>query len=368
MSNKIKVLIIDDSAVVRQTLSHLISEERDMEVIDTASNPIIGEKKIAKEKPDVIILDIEMPQMDGLTFLRKLMAENPIPTIICSSKTEKGGQNAITAIELGAVEIIQKPKVGTKDFLQESKIRICDVIRAAASTKTKIRKRTAFTSTVGSTVSSVPVPPKLTADAILAKTSRPLSIDTTEKIVVVGASTGGTEALKVFLEAMPVNSPGIVIVQHMPEHFTKSFAERLNTLCQIEVKEAEDNDVVYPGRAIIAPGNRHLLLKRQGARYYVETKEGPLVCRHKPSVDVLFRSAARYSGPNTIGVIMTGMGDDGARGMAEMKDAGSFNIAQDEASCVVFGMPNEAIKRNSVDMVLPLQKIAAEVVRKAANG
>jgi len=356
---KIQVLIIDDSAVVRQTLTKLISEERDIEVMDTAPNPIIGDKKIQKNKPDVIILDIEMPQMDGLTYLKKLMSENPIPTIICSSKTEAGGQNAITATELGAVDIIQKPRVGTKEFLEESKIRICDVVRAAASSRAKMIKHTRPVGTV---------PPKLTADAILAKSHRPLAIDTTEKITVVGASTGGTEALRVFLEMMPVNSPGIVIVQHMPEHFTKSFAQRLNTLCQIEVKEAENNDVVYPGRAIIAPGNLHLLLKRQGARYYVETKEGPLVCRHKPSVDVLFRSAARYAGPNAVGVIMTGMGDDGARGMAEMKEAGSFNIAQDESTCVVFGMPNEAIKRKAVDSILPLEKIAAEVIRKTNNG
>jgi len=352
--DKIKVLIIDDSAVVRQTLSSIIEDEKDIEVINTAPNPIIGEKKIAANKPDVIILDIEMPQMDGLTFLKKLMVENPIPTIICSSKTEKGGQNAITAIELGAVDIVQKPKVGTKEFLQESKIRICDVIRAAARSKSKVKKQ----------YPQNPVAPKLTADAILAKSSRPLSIDTTEKIAVVGASTGGTEALRVFLEMLPVNSPGIVIVQHMPEHFTKSFAQRLNSLCKIEVKEAENNDVVYPGRALIAPGNMHVLLKRQGARYYVETKDGPLVCRHKPSVDVLFRSAARYSGPNTVGIIMTGMGDDGARGMKEMKEAGSYNIAQDEASCVVFGMPNEAIKREAVDCILPLNKIAAELIRR----
>lgn len=355
--DKIKVLIIDDSAVVRQTLSTIIAGERDIEVINTAPNPIIGEKKIAAQKPDVIVLDIEMPQMDGLTFLKKLMAENPIPTIICSSKTEKGGQNALTAIELGAVDIVTKPKVGTREFLQESSIRICDVIRAAATTKAKVRKR----------VPQGPVAPKLTADAILAKSNRPLSIDTTEKIVVVGASTGGTEALRVFLEMMPANSPGIVIVQHMPEHFTKSFAERLNGLCKIEVKEAENNDVVYPGRALIAPGNKHLLLKRQGARYYVETKDGPLVCRHKPSVDVLFRSAARYSGPNTVGVIMTGMGDDGARGMKEMKEAGAYNIAQDEKTCVVFGMPNEAIKRGGVDTVLPLKNIADELIRRT-NG
>lgn len=356
-ADKIKVLIIDDSAVVRQTLSTIIGAERDIEVINTAPNPIIGEKKIAVQKPDVIVLDIEMPQMDGLTFLKKLMAENPIPTIICSSKTEKGGQNALTAIDLGAVDIVTKPKVGTKEFLQESSIRICDVIRAAARTKAKVRKH----------VNQGPVAPKLTADAILAKSNRPLSIDTTEKVIAVGASTGGTEALRVFLEMMPANSPGIVIVQHMPEHFTKSFAQRLNSLCRMEVKEAENNDVVYPGRALIAPGNKHLLLKRQGARYYVETKDGPLVCRHKPSVDVLFRSAARYSGPNTVGVIMTGMGDDGARGMKEMKDAGAYNIAQDEKSCVVFGMPNEAIKRGGVDTILPLHKIAEELIRRT-NG
>ncbi len=359
MSSKIKVMIIDDSAVVRQTLTSLLSEEKDLEVIDTAQNPIFGEKKIAKNKPDVLILDIEMPQMDGLTFLKKLMSENPIPTIICSSKTEKGGKNALTAIELGAVEIIQKPKVGTKEFLNESRIRICDVVRAAASTSPKIRKQTPS--------KPMSVQPKLTADAVISRSHAPLKIDTTEKIVAVGASTGGTEALRVFLEAMPVNAPGIVIVQHMPEHFTKSFAQRLNSLCQIEVKEAENNDVILPGRAIIAPGNRHMLLKRQGARYYVELKDGPLVCRHKPSVDVLFRSAARYSGSNTIGVIMTGMGDDGARGMEEMKESGAYNIAQDEASCVVFGMPNEAIKRGSVDLILPLQKIAPEVVRIAGN-
>lgn len=356
-AQKIKVLIIDDSAVVRQTLSSIIEAERDIEVINTAPNPIIGEKKIAAQKPDVIVLDIEMPQMDGLTFLKKLMAENPIPTIICSSTTEKGGQNALTAIDLGAVDIVTKPKVGTKEFLQESSIRICDVIRAAATTKARVRKP----------VSQSPVAPKLTADAILLKSNRPLSIDTTEKVIAVGASTGGTEALRIFLEMMPANSPGIVIVQHMPEHFTKSFAQRLNSLCRIEVKEAENNDVVYPGRALIAPGNQHLLLKRQGARYYVETKDGPLVCRHKPSVDVLFRSAARYSGPNTVGVIMTGMGDDGARGMKEMKDAGAYNIAQDEKTCVVFGMPNEAIKRGGVDNILPLQKIAEELIRRT-NG
>lgn len=356
-ADKIKVLIIDDSAVVRQTLSAIIDAERDIEVINTAPNPIIGEKKIALQKPDVIVLDIEMPEMDGLTFLKKLMAENPIPTIICSSKTEKGGQNALTAIDLGAVDILTKPKVGTKGFLQESSIRICDVIRAASRTKAKIRKK----------IPQGPIAPKLTADAILAKSNRPLSIDTTEKIIAVGASTGGTEALRIFLEMMPLNSPGIVVVQHMPEHFTKSFAQRLNTLCRMEVKEAENNDVVHPGRVLIAPGNKHLLLKRQGARYYVETKDGPLVCRHKPSVDVLFRSAARYSGPNTVGVIMTGMGDDGARGMMEMKEAGAYNIAQDEKSCVVFGMPNEAIKRGGVDKILPLQKIAEELIRKT-NG
>jgi two-component system chemotaxis response regulator CheB len=254
------------------------------------------------------------------------------------------------------VEIIQKPKLGTKQFLVESRVSICDVVKAAYLSKGRRR---------------VPLPPirdvapKLTADAMLPKPGLSTIIETTEKIIVVGASTGGTEALREFLEALPEDTPGIVIVQHMPEHFTAAFARRLDTLCRVSVKEAEDNDTVIRGRVLIAPGNRHTLLKRSGARYYVEVKDGPLVCRHRPSVDVLFRSAARYAGKNTVGVIMTGMGDDGARGMKEMHDAGARTVAQDEASCVVFGMPNEAIKLGGVDTVLALDRIAPEVLRIA---
>lgn len=293
--------------------------------------------------------------MDGLTFLQKIMSQRPIPVVMCSSLTEKGSETALKALEYGAVEIIQKPRMGTKQFLEESRVRICDAVKAAAHARIRPVQRV-----------SRQVAPKLSADVIMEKPSSRAMIQTTEKVVVVGASTGGTEALRVFLEAMPADSPGIVIVQHMPEGFTRAFSQRLDGVCRISVKEAENNDSVVRGRALIAPGNHHLLLKRSGARYYVEIKEGPLVSRHRPSVDVLFRSAARYAGKNAVGVIMTGMGDDGAHGMKEMKDAGAFNIAQDEATSVVFGMPNEAIKLGGADKVLPLGAITAEVVRQCA--
>ncbi len=351
----IRVLIIDDSAVVRETLSSLLAQEKGIEVVATAPDPIIGEKKIEQFSPDVLILDIEMPRMDGLTFLRKLMSSRPIPTIICSGKTDSGGKGALKAIELGAVEIITKPKMGTREFLNESIIAISNAIRAAYATRNKkLRPQPAIK----------PVSPKLTADVIMPAPLKTVG-GSTERIIAVGASTGGTEALRVFLEAMPAQCPGIVIVQHMPEHFTRSFADRLNELCRIRIKEAEDGDSVVPGQALIANGGYHLLLKRTGNSYSVELKDGPLVCRHKPSVDVLFRSAARYGGKNVIGVILTGMGDDGARGMEEMKKAGAYNIAQNEESCVVFGMPKEAIARGGVDRILPLEQIAGEAVRKS---
>jgi len=292
--------------------------------------------------------------MDGLTFLQKIMTQHPIPVVVCSSLNEKGAETTLKAIEYGAIEIITKPRMGTKQFLEESRIRICDAVKAASQAKPR---RTAPTPKIE---------PKLTADAVLSKPTSKAMIETTEKVVVVGASTGGTEAIRIFLEALPADAPGIAIVQHMPEHFTASFAQRLNQLCRIDVKEAESNDTIIPGRALIAPGNKHTLLKRSGARYYVEVKEGPLVCRHRPSVDVLFRSAARYAGKNAIGVIMTGMGDDGVKGMLEMKQQGAYTIAQDEQSCVVFGMPQEAIKLHAVDLVLPLEKIAPRVLNKSS--
>jgi two-component system chemotaxis response regulator CheB len=351
LKRKIRVLVVDDSAVVRQTIVELLSMDPDIEVVGTATDPYMAAKKMEEMIPDVITLDIEMPRMDGLTFLRKIMDQHPVPVVICSSLATEGSESTLKALEYGAVEIITKPKMGTKEFLLESQIRICDAVKAASHTGVKRRS-----------IWNVAIAQKNSADVVMAKPNAHSMVETTEKVVVVGASTGGTEALRVFLEALPSDSPGIVIVQHMPEHFTRAFAKRLDTLCKISVKEAEDGDSVIRGRALIAPGNFHMLLKRSGARYYVEIKEGLLVSRHRPSVDVLFRSSARYAGKNAIGVIMTGMGDDGAKGMLELKEAGAFNIAQDEKSCVVFGMPNEAIKLGSVDKILALENIAGCVL------
>ena len=359
---KIRVLIVDDSAVVRQTLKKILESDPAIEVIGHAQDPFVAAAKIKNLVPDVITLDVEMPRMDGITFLRKIMSQHPIPVVMCSTLTTNGSDTAIRALEYGAVEIITKPKMGTKEFLEESRIRICDSVKAAALAK--VQKLSV--KRVQTVAKSAVATPKLTADAVLAAPSTSNSsamARTTEKVVMVAASTGGTEALRIFLEALPADSPGIVVVQHMPEAFTKAFANRLNDLCNVTVKEAENNDSVIRGRVLIAPGSKHSLLKRSGARYYVETKDGPLVSRHRPSADVLFRSAARYAGKNCVGVIMTGMGDDGARGMKEMKDAGAVNIAQDEMSCVVFGMPKEAIKHGGVDIVKPLNKIAAAVIQ-----
>jgi two-component system chemotaxis response regulator CheB len=353
VKEKIKVLIVDDSAVVRQTLTEVLSSDPIIEVIGAASDPYAAARKMRSIAPDVITLDIEMPKMDGLTFLQKLMSQHPIPVVICSTLAETNSESAIKALEYGAVEIIQKPKLGTKQFLEESRTLICDAVKAAS--KVGVKKISAVRK----------VAPKLTADAILAKPSGKAMLETTEKVVAVGASTGGTEALNAILSVLPPDAPGIVIVQHMPEHFTAAFAKRMNDLCRISVKEAEANDTVLRGRALIAPGNHHLLLKRSGARYFVEIKDGPLVSRHRPSVDVLFRSTARYAGKNAVGVIMTGMGDDGAKGLFEMKEAGAFTIAQDEATSVVFGMPHEAIKLGAVDKTLPLEAIPGAILREA---
>ncbi len=355
MDKKIEVLIVDDSAVVRETLSQVISSDSRFNIMGTARDPIIAMEKMKSRIPDVITLDIEMPRMDGLTFLQKIMSNHPIPVVICSSLTDTNSETALKAFEYGAVEIITKPKLATRRFLEESKIRICDAVEAAFLSRRKIKARSSF---------SMKVPPKYSADVVLsAKTGINSMIKTTEKIIVVGASTGGTEALRVFLEVLPMDAPGMVIVQHMPEHFTSAFSKRLDGLCKVTVKEAEDNDTIIRGRVLIAPGNYHTLLKRSGARYYVEVRKGPLVSRHRPSVDVLFRSASRYAGRNAVGIIMTGMGDDGAAGMKEMKDAGADTFAQDEASSVVFGMPKEAIKLDAVDHILPLTKLAPTALR-----
>ena len=352
MAKKIRVLLVDDSAVVRQTLTETLESDPAIEVMGAARDPFVAADYIAKEVPDVILLDVEMPRMDGVTFLHKVMSQHPIPVVMCSTLTEKGAETTLKALDYGAVDIILKPKLGTKQFLQESKIRICDAVKAAATVRVK---KIATNKRV--------VEKKLTADAVLPPPPAKAMVQTTESVIAVGASTGGTEALRIFLEALPGDCSGIVIVQHMPEGFTRAFAERLDGICRIRVKEAQHGDTVLRGQALIAPGNRHMLLKRSGARYYVELKDGPLVCRHRPSVDVLFRSTARYAGKNALGVIMTGMGDDGAKGMLEMKEAGAHTIAQDEKSCVVFGMPKEAIALGGVDQVLPLDHIAPKIAR-----
>lgn len=354
MGNKIKVLIVDDSAVVRQVLEEIFASDPSMEVVGSARDPFVAADIMKRVVPDVITLDVEMPRMDGITFLHKIMTQKPIPVVMCSSLTEKNSETAMKALEYGAVDIVEKPRMGVKQYLEESKVVICDTVKAAAEARIGRPKKTL-----------IKVEPKLTADAVLEKPISRAMIQTTDRIVVVGASTGGTEALKAFLEALPLDAPGMVIVQHMPEHFTAAFSRRLDGICRVSVKEAQNDDTVVRGRALIAPGNKHTLLKRSGARYYVEVKDGPLVSRHRPSVDVLFRSAARYAGKNAVAVIMTGMGDDGAKGMLEMKEAGAYTIAQDEASCVVFGMPKEAIKLGAVKTVAPLDHIAGVVLRES---
>jgi two-component system, chemotaxis family, protein-glutamate methylesterase/glutaminase len=350
---KIRTLIVDDSPLVRQTLTAILQSDPKIEVIDTAADPFFAAKILLNEVPDVITLDIEMPRMDGLTFLRKIMRQHPIPVVIVSSLTEEGSLTALRALEYGAVELITKPQLGTKLFLEESRIRLCDAVKAASKANLKIKSIP---------TEPIEVKPKLSADAVIPKSYKQSMIKTTERVVAVGASTGGVEALSVFLKAFPSDCPGIVVVQHMPEIFTKTFANRLNDECRINVKEAENGDPILRGHALIAPGNKHMLVKRSGAKYYVEIIDGPLVNRHRPSVDVLFRSAAQFAGSNAVGIIMTGMGDDGARGMLEMKEAGAITIAQDEKSCVIFGMPKEAIKMNAVDKILPLEKISDHIM------
>jgi two-component system, chemotaxis family, protein-glutamate methylesterase/glutaminase len=360
MKRKIRVLIVDDSASVRQTMTKVLGSDPEIEVIGTASDPFAAARRIQDEVPDVITLDVEMPRMDGITFLRKLMAQHPLPVVMCSSLTEEGSATLMQALEAGAVDVILKPRLDVPQFLEEASIRICDAVKGAARARVAgaPRKRSD-----GRPVAPAPEQ-KLTADVIMPAPIPGQSMArTTETVVCVGASTGGTESLKIVLEALPADCPGIAIVQHMPEKFTEAFARRLNGLCAMEVKEAADGDSVLRGRVLIAPGNRHMLLQRSGARYYVAIKDGQLVSRHRPSVDVLFRSAARFAGANALGIIMTGMGDDGARGLGEMKGAGSLTIAQDEASCVVFGMPKEAIARGAADKIMPLDLLASEIMR-----
>ena len=352
----IKVLLIDDSAVVRQVLQAILDQEQDIKVIAVASDPIFALHKMSKEWPDVIVLDVEMPRMDGITFLNKIMAEHPTPVVICSSFTEKGAYTTMQALAAGAVEIISKPKAGLKDFLLESSTELANAVRAAALVNVKnLNSIPSF---------PVPVAEKHEADVIPPAAGGHTTANNTERIVAIGASTGGTRALEAVLKTLPRESPGIVIVLHMPEIFTATFAERLNGLCQIEVREAKNNDRVTPGLALIAPGGRHMQLKRKGANYQVEVVDGLPVNRHCPSVDVLFRSVAKFAGKNATGIIMTGMGSDGAKGLKEMFDAGSCTLAQDEASCMIFGMPKEAIKLGAAKRVLPLSEIPLAILNK----
>ena len=344
VGRKIRVLIVDDSAVVRQIFQQELERDPMIEVVGTAPDPYIARDKIIELKPDVLTLDVEMPRMDGVTFLRKLMQSMPMPVIIVSSLTEKGGELALEAMDCGAMDVMCKP--GTAFSVGDMSIELIDKIKAVAHVN--IKKRSAASQTG-------PKPPVQRLAMTL----------TTNKVIAIGASTGGTEALTTVLTAMPANSPGIVIVQHMPEHFSRSFADRLNTMCAIEVKEAEDGDSVMPGRAIIAKGNSHMLLARSGARYYVQVKSGPLVGRHRPSVDILFKSVAKYVGKNAVGVMLTGMGKDGSKGMKLMKEQGAYNIAQNEKSCVVFGMPKEAIEIGATHQVTALNNIAALILQRS---
>ncbi len=340
--NKIKVLIVDDSAIVRKIFSEELSKYLDIEIVGTAPDPFVARDKIVTLRPDVITLDIEMPRMDGLTFLKKLMKHFPIPTIIVSSLTPKGGKLTLEAMEIGAIDAIAKP--GSSYSVGDMSGQLVEKIRAASRVKVE-KKETQEKNKPGS------------------RESIKALAETTNKVIAIGASTGGTEALKNVLSKMPPNSPGILVVQHMPANFTTAFAERLNGLCHVTVKEAKNNDSVTPGTALIAPGNYHMILRRSGARYYVEVKTGPMVHHQRPAVDILFKSTAKYAGANAIGVILTGMGADGAEGLLEMKQMGASTIAQNEKSCVVYGMPKEAVKMGAVDKIVHLDQIAEEIVR-----
>jgi len=372
----INVLIVDDSAVVRQVMAAELEREADIKVIGAAADPIFAQERMKLQWPDVIVLDIEMPRMDGITFLKQLMRERPTPVVICSSLTEKGAAVTLEALSAGALGIITKPSIGVRDFLQDCSVDLVYAIRAANAASGRMRymkpvpaawppapapdvRPTTATSFVTEKMQS----PKLTADAILEAPAGAPPVGMTERVVALGVSTGGVQALEYLLPRLSPQCPALVIVQHMPEKFTSTFAARLNDLCRIEVKEAQNNDRLARGKALIAPGGMHLMVKRAPAHYYAEVVAGPLVSRHRPSVDVLFRSMAKCAGKNALGVIMTGMGDDGAKGLKEMRDAGSATIAQDEESCIVFGMPKEAIRLGAAENIVPLDSLANWIER-----
>ena len=352
-SQKLKVLVIDDSALIRSVMREIINREKDMVCVGVAPDPLVAREMIKEFNPDVLTLDVEMPKMDGLEFLERLMRLRPMPVLMVSTLTEQSSEITFRALELGAADFVSKPKLDIARGMEDAAIEITDKIRAVAQARVRML------------IVAPPIQEKFSADAILPSVAGRYS--STEKLIVIGASTGGTEAIKDVLIKLPADAPGVLVTQHMPEHFTKSFADRLNVLCKISVKEAENNERVLPGHAYIAPGNSHLLLKRSGANYVIKLDQGPLVNRHRPSVDVLFRSAANVAGANAIGIILTGMGKDGVQGLLEMKRAGCYTIAQDEATCVVFGMPKEAIAAGGVCEVLPLQNIARRTMENLAS-
>lgn len=354
----IRVLIVDDSAIVRTVTSKVLAADPGIKVIATAMDPIFAMEKMKLEWPDVIVLDLEMPRMDGLTFLKKIMSERPTPVVICSTLTHSGAKATMEALAAGAISCINKPRIGVRQFLQDDAADdLVEAVKAAACAN----MRHVALSTAERAAAMGILQPVRTADAVIALRTSSNVAHTTERIVAIGTSTGGTQALEAVLTALPPGCPGIVIVQHMPESFTEAFAQRLNRLSRIEVLEAKNNDRVIPGRALISPGGKHMLLKRIGTKYHVEVVEGPLVNRHRPSVDVLFRSVAKFAGKNALGIIMTGMGDDGARGLKEMRDAGAYTIGENEASCVVYGMPKAAMKLGAVCEEMNFQQIVARI-------
>ena len=357
MNKPIRVLVVDDSAVVREVMVKLLSSDKQISVIAAVPDPLFALKRMELEWPDVIVLDVEMPRMDGLTFLRKIMTERPCPVVICSTLTTQGADATMQAMSAGAVSIVAKPKIGLKQHLLDEADDLIAIVKAAAQARVKKRSTEAAAATS--------VPRKLTADAILpVPVSGPFIARTTDHVVAIGASTGGTQALEELLRALPVDAPGMVVVQHMPPNFTAAFANRLNTVCEVEVREAKHGDRVRTGLVLIAPGGRHMALERNGAQYRVAIIDGPPVSRHRPSVDVLFRSVALNARASAMGVIMTGMGDDGARGLKEMREAGAATVGQDEETCVVYGMPKEARKLGAVQKELPLQAIPAAIMAR----
>ncbi len=340
-----KVLIVDDSAIVRQVLSKELNTQPGIEVIGTAPDPYIARDKIINLQPDVLILDVEMPRMDGITFLKKIMEHRPMPVIIFSSLTPKGSKTAIEALAAGAVDVVAKP--GQSYSVGDACKTLADIIHSMSSKAIR------------------PMPVRTAAPAKANTTAASHMVETTQKILAIGASTGGVQALTCVLTALPATSPGVVVVQHMPAQFTKSFADRLNSECAVHVKEAQDGDRVLPGQVLIAPGGYHMVLQRSGAIYYVNIKDGPAVCHQKPSVEVLFNSVAKIAGPNAVGAILTGMGNDGALGLLAMRQNGAHTIAQDEETCVVFGMPKEAIAKGGAELIMPLDKIAEGLLKFA---